>query len=386
MKWFTLALPSFLAVALAHAASFDCAKASTMMEKMICADAELSKLDEDLGEAYRKALQQNDVKQGAIESQRNWLKLERNVCADVPCLKQAYQKRIKELGSVCDAVVEAANSNNWSPIDFTPPKDGLVDINGDGKKEQVVILYQGSMHEQVIKVYSEDGKLIEFAHSPSDDWSSKNIESAMNWGLIKYKGKIYILGTDGGLHYLSNVDKNNVEKIVCEFGQLERPVETVTTSHNDKLCKLALDQGLQYVEFNQDNPLAAASQSGENTFGGFTTGKAAAVDINNDGKPVLVVNVFYSMPGGCDNDSLAVVNDTRNGLDTIFTRLLPQAKCGLMKHVPFVYEGQTYIEIRYSDSFPTNDHKVVQLKRGKLATICEYDVKVVNYVQDEYRH
>ena len=38
------------------AASFDCAKAVTNIEKMICSDAELSKLDEELSKAYSEVL------------------------------------------------------------------------------------------------------------------------------------------------------------------------------------------------------------------------------------------------------------------------------------------------------------------------------------------
>ena len=39
----------------AEAASFDCAKARTAVEKMICADAELSKLDDEMAAVHRQA-------------------------------------------------------------------------------------------------------------------------------------------------------------------------------------------------------------------------------------------------------------------------------------------------------------------------------------------
>lgn len=44
-----VASPSLLA------ASFDCAKAGTPVEKMICADERISKLDSDLSDAYKGA-------------------------------------------------------------------------------------------------------------------------------------------------------------------------------------------------------------------------------------------------------------------------------------------------------------------------------------------
>jgi uncharacterized protein len=82
----------------AQAASFDCRKARTKIEKLICSNDELSKLDESLSEVYLRALNRADIKQQTIESQRQWLKYERNVCQNAECVKNAYETRIKELG------------------------------------------------------------------------------------------------------------------------------------------------------------------------------------------------------------------------------------------------------------------------------------------------
>ena len=79
------------------AASFDCSKATSELEKIICGDDELSKLDESLSKAYLQALEWRDIKNRTIKSQRQWLKV-RNACKDAECLKNAYETRIKELG------------------------------------------------------------------------------------------------------------------------------------------------------------------------------------------------------------------------------------------------------------------------------------------------
>ena len=65
-----------------QAASFDCAKAGSAIEKLICADNTLSKLDSDLGKAYKQATSQGADKQQLINSQRQWLRDVRNVCQD----------------------------------------------------------------------------------------------------------------------------------------------------------------------------------------------------------------------------------------------------------------------------------------------------------------
>ncbi len=77
----------------AQAASFDCAKAGTKVEKLICADAGLSKLDEELNAAYTAALKDEKKASAIKQSQKQWMK-ERNGCSDVGCVKRAYESRL----------------------------------------------------------------------------------------------------------------------------------------------------------------------------------------------------------------------------------------------------------------------------------------------------
>jgi uncharacterized protein len=100
----------------AYAASFDCGKAASEVEKLICGDDELSILDESLNKAYLKALERPDIRKQMIESQRQWLKNERNACKNAECLKKAYETRIKELGlSSYGIVIESPPHGTTSP-------------------------------------------------------------------------------------------------------------------------------------------------------------------------------------------------------------------------------------------------------------------------------
>lgn len=77
------------AIALAVAApSFDCTRATTKVEKMICADPELATMDAAVGLAYRgrRSLQER-------RDQRQWLK-QRDTCADRECLIATYEERM----------------------------------------------------------------------------------------------------------------------------------------------------------------------------------------------------------------------------------------------------------------------------------------------------
>lgn len=76
--------------------SFDCSKASSKVEKLICSDKNLSDTDAMLAEDY-KALQATSDDKGVKQRQLAWLKNVRNACNDVACLQKAYDARGDEL-------------------------------------------------------------------------------------------------------------------------------------------------------------------------------------------------------------------------------------------------------------------------------------------------
>lgn len=92
---------------LASAASFNCQKAATSVEKMICGDAELSGLDSAMATSYKKVLASSPHPGTLVEQQKIWLQ-QRNLCAAVDCLRTSYTQRLSELG--------LASSNAPAPI------------------------------------------------------------------------------------------------------------------------------------------------------------------------------------------------------------------------------------------------------------------------------
>ena len=111
MQRFTLfgMVTLLLAANTSCAASFDCSKAGTKVEKMICADPELSKLDGELGKAYSAALKKNSDPSTLKQQQRDWLK-ERDKCDSADCLRTVYQQRIAKIQSPVQSSV-ASESN-----------------------------------------------------------------------------------------------------------------------------------------------------------------------------------------------------------------------------------------------------------------------------------
>lgn len=98
MRWIvvlSLMLPGSPAVA----SGFDCAKASSQAEHLVCSNPELSALDSRMSEAYGRAL-------GAVEAaskprlvieQRHWIRYVRDVCDTSDCLRSAYGQRVELL-------------------------------------------------------------------------------------------------------------------------------------------------------------------------------------------------------------------------------------------------------------------------------------------------
>lgn len=87
------------------AASFNCAKASTEIEKMICEDQNLSIADEKLAKIYSQLVNSSSKSEAKKlkEEQMNWLTQRNNQlldeCLDAECAVNVYKKRITELES-----------------------------------------------------------------------------------------------------------------------------------------------------------------------------------------------------------------------------------------------------------------------------------------------
>jgi len=82
----------------AQGASFDCGKAQTKVEHIICDNPDISKLDEELAQSYKAALQDQTKAAQTKRKQKLWVK-ERNNCPDVDCVKQVYKARVQALYS-----------------------------------------------------------------------------------------------------------------------------------------------------------------------------------------------------------------------------------------------------------------------------------------------
>ena len=76
---------------------FDCSKARTNTEHIICSSPELIKADSEMVLLYKGALERAMDKTSFKQFQSEWRNSIRNLCQDVQCLQDAYQARINQL-------------------------------------------------------------------------------------------------------------------------------------------------------------------------------------------------------------------------------------------------------------------------------------------------
>lgn len=100
MKISFLAIVILIFASASHAASFDCAKASTFVEKAICSETQLSELDDLLMRKYKQALATATDANALKTQQRAWLFGVRNKCQDSACIMRVYSERLIALNSI----------------------------------------------------------------------------------------------------------------------------------------------------------------------------------------------------------------------------------------------------------------------------------------------
>jgi uncharacterized protein len=93
----------------ANAASFDCARAYSRVEKLICSTGALSDLDSQLQDVYTRAQARAQDGDTVRSDQRAWRNNVRDACQDEVCLTDAYNNRI---ASVRATLSELTNSQS----------------------------------------------------------------------------------------------------------------------------------------------------------------------------------------------------------------------------------------------------------------------------------
>lgn len=326
-----------------YSASFDCTIASTSIEKAICADENLSKMDEELSFFYtklRKSLINNkDIANELLSQQRQWLRNRNRKCSPLPnittCLTEQYQPRInalksryeksfmptfREIKAICTEITQISPSKralygDENSYQINQLNKSSYDFNNDGIKETAHRCYGGTMSAPCVEFKNQNGSLIQ---TQTIDFEWKDY---WTFGLNAFKknDKWYRLHSyDDQLKkpaYISFITPLNKEYIACEFSNKLNPIfkPNPHITNSQSVCDAVKNDTIVSLNFttNSNN-----SNSRWKNIGRYETRlrSHAYLDYDNDGNQNSLVELIYSSGAGrgCDFNYFDELSDSED--------------------------------------------------------------------------
>jgi len=351
-KWIYLSWLAFLTTS--QAASFDCRKASSAVEIIICSpgNSELQNLDREMNSAYLTVLQDEKQADAILHSQKQWMK-KRDTCTNEDCINQAYKERLKVLTTaqwknapplisaskaeaICKEVLELANSgylksqllkfSNASEEDFEKwnrkKKEysdsrlvGIQDVDymHDGKLRHLgLIESSGSCHGTGIEDLGRNNNAL-LGFSGDEIEADDNLRWA-GWGRNQY----FLFVQDEPIVIDASFSQSNDDlALVSWFGEgQQRPlcaysalgkvnVEAVESKEPD-LCKAVTTGTAEFVDSDKNSKQELAETL---KYMAFNQAEVFTIDLNDDGTKDKLFFSDYSSGGGCggDRQSLSIL-------------------------------------------------------------------------------
>ena len=160
-----IALIFLLAGVQARSASFDCDLSRTSVEKMICADNELSVLDYELGaqfDSLKGSVRETQAAARLTSEQRQWLRDVRNRCQTKDCLVTAYKNRKDQLNPIADKSITCEEMRQFPELIFSQDVDlgsgygSPIDFDGECP-ESLGKLYLGALMQLAERIRGSNG-------------------------------------------------------------------------------------------------------------------------------------------------------------------------------------------------------------------------------------
>lgn len=261
----------------------------------------------------------------------------------------------------------------------------FLDINNDGKQERVLLQewlfirdVESGIHDVRQSIFVLDkltGRSIRIALFKTDD-EEDDMDAPKSYEFISYQGENYLVGQSESLDYVARVNRQNKREILCEFEQKEQPLLTLLKSENAVVCKMALENKIQYVAFTEPHSLVLDKSPDS----GVLYDGIALIDIDNDGRKKPVISMWEHAGKGCMIDYLQVLTEDRKAINKTYSDKLPERLCRTTTKA-FVFNETTYLA--RLNEYGNNQlvETVFQLNKDKLQTICEIEAKPINYIK-----
>lgn len=152
---------------LAHAAGFDCGKATTKTERTICADPELSDYDGQLARVWKPALAVSRYPDALRRDQQQWLRNRDDCDGEWACLRPRYTLRLAELAPTRVGGAFAWSGSwqrlkqhgNYAQLGLAAQADGRVEVSLEGDAGANSGIYAGTAARdgETLVVADEEG-------------------------------------------------------------------------------------------------------------------------------------------------------------------------------------------------------------------------------------
>ena len=334
-----------------QAAGFDCAKAGTKIEKLICGEAEISKLDEELNAAYKAAVQDKTKAKAVRQAQKQWMK-KRNACLDAACVKRVYEVRLHGLSSAIDAhtTSDGGESGLFTSL-FT---SGSIDMDKSGRNFELI---EGKgvevceIYKKNLEALSNPNLACERKVSPEyegliklpewrklDLWENRNL-----WAQVEKMAR-------GGVNFLDRMaSKETLWDDQREIDKLAKRYQEHVEQYHEEVYKLYVAK----IDVDNDGKNEPVLREGGGLCGEHVHYKSIALFVLDE--KGNSVSLQKSRPLFQDSGSNRWVKEVqRNG---IFGN-------GSMYDI-FIYKDQTYF-----DRWSSTGIGIYKISNGKTEAIC----------------
>lgn len=408
----------FFLVTSGEAASFDCSQARAQIEKLICGDPQVSKMDEDLAAVYADLLTKTADLKAIKAQQREWLINLRKHCNNIACLKNMYALRITALATAkqaegdlsaksiaanmetCRLVAEYANRGDLDSISVQPTvprpeQEKLKRLMGEGVELPEYVSYwaidldhDGSPEHFIVVLDPEMGEGYALARSRKNGSTlagvNDNEDKNITLSVLSLNGRYYILSsTLPKLGKLWRLARNGEFVNMCKFSQREEPVIERSDGKENPVCRDAKDNRIPPVAFSNMHAISAVPQEPRLRLS-YPSEDLARIDIDNDGQVDNVVRFTTTLGSyGCETQYFATTDITRTripgtALNDLLYSALGTDRCSRNLEI-LVHGGVTYVGIQSW----TPDYAVYRIKNDMAKTVCEFPGRVINEVVDD---
>ncbi len=403
-----------------HTVSFDCDKAVTVPERLICSDRGLSILDSAVSKAYQRHLAETQDPRALRTEQRNWIRDVRDQCDDVSCLIEAYSQRLARFNTkrvmtkdraeaICQTVVKRLNDGSiindliqlrpanmaerdaWqraNPELFTQYLQGALDIDydGDGNAEKLGLIGGGGTCRDCDII--DLGAPVSHRGPPGQDEEDEERLRWADWSgcdhFLMIEGEPIVINGNFGqgpteATLVSWFAEDGAKEPLCRLGKNTSVDARLIFEKDKRLCRSILNNQVEAMPW----PVSVSLAQKELEKYGIRSDSAAAtrVDIDGDDDEETIALATYSSGAGCGSYQewlLELTPDAKSIADTALSKTLRNREWGPMnkRDAPALwystqilpYEGKHYILGKGE-----KDHaEVVSLADGEVTTWCRY--------------